>query len=237
MATSPPVTAPRRQRCRPGRQRPPRVRHRSPGPGRRGRAPRWRVHRRLPADAGGPRPRGLHRHGQVRPHRAQDRRDPGLDRHPRLLRAPGRSRPRRPGHDHRRRRRAGAVLFRRERRNPAAAAGAPAPGQQADRHDRPARIRRWRARPTCTWTSACRPKPARWTWPRRPAPPHRWRWAMRWPSRCWKRAASPPTTSRARIRPVRSAAACCCTSPTSCMPATTCPAWAPTPRSAKRWSK
>ena len=64
--------------------------------------------------------------------------------------------------------------------------------------------------------------------PARPRPDlqhhrRRSRWATRSPSRCWKRAASPPTTSRARIRPARWAAACCCTSPTSCMPATTCP--------------
>ena len=64
-----------------------------------------------------------------------------------------------------------------------------------------AAIRRWRAKPTCTWTSACPPKPARSTWRRLPAPPRRWRWAMRWRSRCWKRAASPPTISRVRIRP------------------------------------
>ena len=62
------------------------------------------------------------------------------------------------------------------------------------------------------------------------APPRRWRSAMRSRSRCWKRAASPPTISRARIRPARSAAACCCTSPTSCMPATRFRACAPTRR-------
>ena len=55
--------------------------------------------------------------------------------------------------------------------------------------------------PTCTWTSACRPKPARSASRRPPAPPPRWCWATRWRSRCSKRAASPPTISRARIRP------------------------------------
>ena len=33
---------------------------------------------------------------------------------------------------------------------------------------------RWRGRPTCTWTSACQPKPARWAWRPPPAPPRRW---------------------------------------------------------------
>ena len=181
------------------------------------------------ADARLPRPRGLHRHGQVRAHRPQDRRDPGLHRHAGLLRAPGRSRPRRPGHDHRRRRRARAVLFRRERRDPDAAAGAQAPGQRADRDDRPAGlVAGARSRRAPGRQRAGRSLPAR-PGARPPAPPPRWRWATRWRSRCSKRAASPPTTSRARIRPARSAAACCCTSATSCTPATTCRACAPTP--------
>ena len=59
----------------------------------------------------------------------QDRRDPGLHRHAGVLRAPGRSQPRRPGHDHRRRRGAGAVQLRRDRRNPDHRPGAQAPGQ------------------------------------------------------------------------------------------------------------
>ncbi|KAG0906241.1 hypothetical protein G6F31_021832 [Rhizopus arrhizus] len=81
--------------------------------------------------------------------------------------------------------------------------------------------------------SACRPKPARWTWPRPPAPPRRWQWAMRWPWPCSMRAASPPTISPVHTRPAASAAACCCTSPLSCTPATTCPRSVPAPASAK----
>ena len=46
--------------------------------------------------------------------------------------------------------------------------------------------------------------------------------AMRSPWRCSRRAASRRRISRARIRAARSAASCCCTSPTSCAPATTC---------------
>jgi hypothetical protein len=80
-------------------------------------------------------------------------------------------------------------------------------------------------------------KLADWAWRRLRARPPRWCWAMRSRSRCSRRAASPPTTSRVRIRPARSAGACCCTSPTSCTPAAKCRAWAcPRPR-AKRWWK
>ena len=41
---------------------------------------------------------GGHRHGQVGPHRAEDRRHPGVDRHAGLLRPPERGEPRRLGH-------------------------------------------------------------------------------------------------------------------------------------------
>jgi arabinose-5-phosphate isomerase len=54
---------------------------------------------------------------------------------------------------------------------------------------------------------------------------------------CWRRAASPPTISPARIRPAHWAGACCCTSPTSCMPATTSRRSARLPASARRWSR
>ena len=50
------------------------------------------------------RPRHRERHRQVRPHRAQDRLHDGEHRHAGLLRAPGRSEPRRPRHDRPRRR-------------------------------------------------------------------------------------------------------------------------------------
>ncbi len=61
--------------------------------------------------------------------------------------------------------------------------------------------------------------------------------SMRWPWPCSTHAASPPTISPARTRPAASAAACCFTSPTSCIAARTCPAWVPTPASARRWWK
>ena len=175
-------------------------------------------------------PGGLHRHGQVRARRAQDRRHPGLHRHPGVLRAPGRSRHGDLGMitD------ADVVLalsysgesdellmllpvLKRQGNTVIAMTGR-------------AGIDPGRARPTSTWTSACRPKPARSTSRRPPAPPPRWRWATRWRWRCWRRAASPPTTSPARTRPARWAGACCCTSPTSCTPATTCRGARRTPR-------
>ena len=64
----------------------------------------------------GARPADRHRHRQERPCRAQDRRDPGLDRHAGAVRPPRRGEPRRSRHDRRRRRDPRAVEFRRERR-------------------------------------------------------------------------------------------------------------------------
>ncbi len=61
-------------------------------------------------------PGDRHRHGQVGPRRPQDRGNVGLDRHAGLLRASGRSEPRRSRHDHDRRRHHGAVLVGRDRR-------------------------------------------------------------------------------------------------------------------------
>ena len=155
-------------------------------------------------------PRRRFGHGQVRPHRAQDRRDAGLDRHAVVLRASGRSQPRRSRHDHAEGRRARAVQFRRDRRAPDDPAADQAPGHSADRHERQRRILARRASPTCISTPACRPKPARSASRRPRARPRRWSWAMRSRSRCSKRAVSPTRISRARIRPAASAASCCC---------------------------
>ena len=120
------------------------------------------------------------RHGQVRPHRAQDRRDHVQHRHARLFRASGRGQPRRPRHDHR----AGcghrAVLFRRKRRTAHHRARHQAPGRAPDQPDRQSRNPAWRWRRTCISTAPWRRKPARWGWPPPPAPPPRSRWAMRW---------------------------------------------------------
>ena len=75
---------------------------------------------------------------------------------------------------------------------------AQAAGDAADRADRQRRLDAGAAPPTCIWTWACRRRPARTTWRRPPAPRRRWSWAMRWRSRCSRRAASRPTTLRAR---------------------------------------
>ncbi len=66
-------------------------------------------------DPRGARPRHRHRHGQIRPCRAQDRGDACLDRHAGILRSCRRREPRRSRHDHVGRRDAGAVLVGRDR--------------------------------------------------------------------------------------------------------------------------
>ena len=88
---------------------------------------------RLPHLSRLPRAHRGHRHGQVRPHRRQDRRHSGEHRHTGLFRASRRGQPRRCGHDHAGRRRAGAVQFRRNRRDPDHRAGDRAPGRSAHR--------------------------------------------------------------------------------------------------------
>ena len=90
-------------------------RHRPPGDRHRGRRPRRLAGALGPSfaaaverDARRARAGDRLGHGQVRPRRAQDRRDAGLDRHAGALRPSGRGEPRRPRHDHRRGR--GAAL-------------------------------------------------------------------------------------------------------------------------------
>ena len=65
-------------------------------------------------DLGRARPGHRDRHRQIRAYRAQDRRDPRLDRRAGLLRPSGRGEPRRPRHGADRRRRAGHLLVGRD---------------------------------------------------------------------------------------------------------------------------
>lgn len=57
------------------------------------------------------------------------------------------------------------------------------------------KVQRWRARPTSFWPCRAPPKPARMGWRLPPPPCSNWPWAMRWPWRFWRRAASRPTIS------------------------------------------
>ena len=129
--------------------------------GRHPRRARPRLHRRRRPDLRRARPADRHRHGQVRPCRAQDRGDLRVDRHARLLRASERGQPRRSRHDHARRRDHGAVLVGRDRR----AQGpdrlfAPLP-HRADRRHRGRRQHARRARPTSCSRCRRRARPAR----------------------------------------------------------------------------
>ena len=115
------------------------------------------------------RPRDRHRHGQVRPCRAQDRLHFRLHRHAGAVRASGRSQPRRPRHDRQQRRHHRAVLVGRD-------GGAEEPHRlfaplphRPDRDDRQCRIRRWPRPPTWCWRCRRRARPARTIW-RRPPP-------------------------------------------------------------------
>ena len=75
-------------------------------------------------------------HGQVRPHRRQDRRDAREHRHARILPAPGGGQPRRPRHGHEGRCRARDLLLRRDRGTPDDPAALQAHGRAAHRDDR-----------------------------------------------------------------------------------------------------
>ena len=68
------------------------------------------LHRRRRADPRRQGPRHRHRHGQVRPRRAQDCGDAGLHRHAGLFRPSGRGKPWRSRHDHARRCHHGPVV-------------------------------------------------------------------------------------------------------------------------------
>ncbi len=114
------------------------------------------------------------------------------------------------------------LQFRRNRRGAAADPACLAPRACRSSRSPATRNRRWRARPACISTSASPKRPARSISRPRPAPRPRSRSAMRWRWPCSRRAASRRRISRARIPAARSAASCCCTSPTSCAPATTC---------------
>ena len=127
------------------------------------------LHRRGRTDPRRQGPRHRHRHGQVRPRRAQDRGDAGLHRNAGVFRASRRGQPRRSRHDHARRRHHGAVVVGRNRR-----------AQGPDRlfaalPDRPGRHHRGRRRarsarpPMWRWCCRRRARPAR-TISRRPPP-------------------------------------------------------------------
>ena len=92
------------------------------------------------------RPRSRHGHGQVRPHRQQDCRDARQHRHARLLRAPGRSQPRRPRHDHARGPRRRHLQFGRDGRDHHHPAAAQAAWRAAHHHDRQSRLHARRSR-------------------------------------------------------------------------------------------
>ena len=90
------------------RRRHRRARHRA------ARRPRRDLRRRDRPDPRRARPRDRHRHGQIRPCRAQDRLDLRLHRHAGAVRASGRSEPRRSRHDRQQRRHHRAVVVGRD---------------------------------------------------------------------------------------------------------------------------
>ena len=153
-----------RSRCRPacpaGRDRRPRT----AGAGARRRLRAWRAR----SVRRGARPADRHRHRQERPCRAQDRRDPGLDRHAGAVRPCGRGQPRRSRHDRRRGRDPRLVEFRRERRTGRHHRLFAPLRDPADRDHRRPRTRRWRRPPMSCCCCRARPRRARWGWRRRP---------------------------------------------------------------------
>ena len=200
------------------------------GSGRAARAPRPSLDETLRpggrAAGGVQRPgRGV-RHGQVRPCRAQDRRHPGLHRHPGLLRPSGGGQPWRPRHDRRRRRHPGAVQVRRGAPNWPTSSPTPALRHPADRHHRAARHRPGpRRRPRAA--AAAAPEACPRAWRRPPRPRCSLRSATRWRSPCSRRGftaaefrRSIRAASWARAEPRRA---------TSCTAATRCRSRRPTP--------
>ena len=126
---------------RPGtRGRPGGVAHRSRRHRTRLRAPRRQLLRSDFSAARLPRARGRHRNGQIGPQRPQTGRHVRQHRHTRLLRSPGRSQPRGPGHDHDRRRRCRPVQLRRDGGTGQHSPDDKAHRREAHRHDRQRRL-------------------------------------------------------------------------------------------------
>jgi hypothetical protein len=124
-----------------------------------------------------------------------------------------RGEPRRHGHDHAARLRPGPVQQRHHAGGADPAAAAQAPRHAPHQHDRRTASTLAQAS-DAHLTPAWRSRPVPWTWRRPRAPPAPWSWATPWPSRCSRRAASPPRTSPSRTRRRPRAASCCSRSTT-----------------------
>ena len=122
-----------------------------------------------------------HRHGQVGHHLPEDRRDALLHRPARLLHAPGRGAPRRPGHDRLRRRAARRCpIPARPTRSSGCSNWSAGSGRKHRGPQREPDSTLARHADVHLDVSVGR-KPAAWTWSPPPRPRRRWPWATPWP--------------------------------------------------------